>query len=168
MENELYTRAMDKNGRQGLKSRSRFLNSCVVRDFIITQNQWKVGEPDAQTYAPRLCNTQAMNSMKIVIPLHLISWKKTPNDAVTWQRQSQFTPKMKANAIPRLLSSLVWIDQQNQCSGMTSCMEFMCNSVTFYFMEKLISYISRKCILPNMIRTVTAPVIFGKIHFLLI
>ena len=33
--------------------------------------------------------------------------KKNPNDAVTLQRQSQFTPKMKANAVPRLLSSLV-------------------------------------------------------------
>ena len=33
--------------------------------------------------------------------------KKTPNDAVTPQRQSQFTPKMKANAEPRLLSFLV-------------------------------------------------------------
>ena len=32
--------------------------------------------------------------------------KKTPNDAVT-QRHSQFTPKMKANAEWRLLSSLV-------------------------------------------------------------
>ena len=35
-----------------------------------------------------------MNSMKLVIPLHFISWKKTPNDAVTPQRQSQFTTKM--------------------------------------------------------------------------
>ena len=33
--------------------------------------------------------------------------KKTPNDAVTSQRQSKFTPKMKANALLRLLSSLV-------------------------------------------------------------
>ena len=49
-----------------------------------------------------------MNSMKLVIPLYFISWKKTPNDAVTPQRQSQFTPKKKA--VPRLLSSLVWID----------------------------------------------------------
>ena len=48
-----------------------------------------------------------MNSMKLVIPLHFISSKKTPNDAVTPQRQSQFTPKMKVNAVPRLLSSLV-------------------------------------------------------------
>ena len=54
-----------------------------------------------------------MNSMKPVIPLHFISWKKTPNDAVTPICQSQFTPKMKANAVPRLLSSLVWIDQYN-------------------------------------------------------
>ena len=36
--------------------------------------------------------------------------KKMPNDAVTPQCQSQITPKMKANAKPRLLSSLVWID----------------------------------------------------------
>ena len=51
----------------------------------------------------------------------------------------QFTPKMKANAEPRLLSSLVWIDSgvvvsqhrlesffhQMKCNGMTSFMEFM-------------------------------------------
>ena len=48
-----------------------------------------------------------MNSLKLVFLLHFISSKKTPNDAVTPQRQSQFTPKMKANAVPRLLSSLV-------------------------------------------------------------
>ena len=40
--------------------------------------------------------------------------KKMPNNAVTLQRQSQFTPKMKANADSRLLSSLVWIDQYNE------------------------------------------------------
>ena len=68
---------------------------------------------------------QHMNSMKLVIPLHLSSWKKTHNDAVTPQRQSQFTPKMKANAVPRLLSSLVWIDQYNECNRMTSFMELM-------------------------------------------
>ena len=51
--------------------------------------------------------------------------EKTPNDAVTPQRQSQFTPKMKANAVPRLLSSLVWIDQYNERNGITSFMEFM-------------------------------------------
>ena len=32
-----------------------------------------------------------------------------PNDAVTPQCQSQFTPKMKANAVLCLLSSLVWL-----------------------------------------------------------
>ena len=51
--------------------------------------------------------------------------KKSPNDAVTPQRQSQFTPKMKAIAIQRLLSSLVRIDQYNECNGMTSFMKFM-------------------------------------------
>ena len=44
-----------------------------------------------------------------------------------------------------------------------------CNSVTFYlFHEKLISDISRKCILPNMIGAVTASIIFGKTHALLV
>ena len=51
--------------------------------------------------------TDVLNSMKIVIPLHSISLKETPNDVVTPQRPSKFTPKMKANAVPRLLSSLV-------------------------------------------------------------
>ena len=40
-------------------------------------------------------------------------------------------------------------------------------SVTFYFMKNSFSDISRKWILPNMIRTVPALIIFGKIHFLL-
>ena len=66
-----------------------------------------------------------LNSMKPVIPLHCISWKKTPNDAVTPQHQSQFTPKMKANRVSCLLSSLVWIDWYHECNGMTSFMEFM-------------------------------------------
>ena len=66
-----------------------------------------------------------MNSLTVVIPLHFTSWEKTPNDIVTPQRQSQFTPKMKANVVPRLLSSLVWIDQYNECNRMTSFMEFM-------------------------------------------
>ena len=42
-----------------------------------------------------------------------------------------------------------------------------CNSVTFYFMKNSFSNIDRKCILPNKIVAVTAPIMFGKIHFLL-
>ena len=56
----------------------------------------------------------------------------------------QFTPKMKANAEPRLLSSLVWIDsdvevsqhrlescfQEIKCNGKTSFMEFMISGHT--------------------------------------
>ena len=37
----------------------------------------------------------------------------------------QFTPKMKANTVPCLISSLVWIDQYNEWNWMTSFMEFM-------------------------------------------
>ena len=58
-----------------------------------------------------LNHKQCMNSMKLVI---YFMKKDSKNDAVTPQRQSQFTPKMKANAVPRLLSSLVWIDQCNE------------------------------------------------------
>ena len=57
--------------------------------------------------------------------------KKTPSNAVRAQRQSQFTPKMKANAVPRLLSSLVWIDQYNECKGKTSFMEVMSCDISF-------------------------------------
>ena len=60
--------------------------------------------------------------------------KKTPNDAVTPQRQSQFTPKMKANAVPHLLSSLVWIDQYNECNGMTSFIEFIIGLIVYEIM----------------------------------
>ena len=38
----------------------------------------------------QVCITDSMKSMKLVIPLHFISWKKTPNDVVTPQRQNQF------------------------------------------------------------------------------
>ena len=116
--------------------------SCKCSNFfacklhIINQYLWVAGTclgglhlpdmlpPPFPSYIPT-CGRLNMNSMKLVIPLHFISWKKTPNDAVTPQRQSQFTPKIKANAIPRLLSSLVWIDQYNECNGMTSFVEFM-------------------------------------------
>ena len=46
-----------------------------------------------------------------------VNQASTPNNAVTTQRRSQFTPKMKANALPRLLSSLLCIDQYNECNG---------------------------------------------------
>ena len=77
--------------------------------------------------------TNNMNSMKIIIPLHRISWKKTPTDTVTPQRQNQFTSKMKANAVPRLLSSLVWIDQCKECNGMTSFIEFTRQEIKLLF-----------------------------------
>ena len=55
-----------------------------------------------------LCkDTCFMNSMKMSFRYMLYHDTKTPNDAVTPQHQSQFTPKMKTNAIPHLLSSLV-------------------------------------------------------------
>ena len=43
-----------------------------------------------------------------------------------------------------------------------------CPSVTFYYLNNSLYDISRKCILPNMIRAVLALILFGKMHFLLI
>ena len=56
-------------------------------------------------------------------------------------RQSQFTPKMKANAVLHLLSSLVWIDQYNECNGITIFMEFMM-SRPFFVVFQLRSFIA--------------------------
>ena len=92
-----------------------------------------------------------LNSMKHVITLHFISWKKTPNDAVTQKRQSQFTPKMKANAVPRLLSSLVWIDHYNECNGITRFMEFLryLNNIEQKQLIRIIHYMGHESRRPN-------------------
>ena len=63
-----------------------------------------------------------MNSMKTCPSVTFYFMKNSFSDiSGKWilpntQCQSQFTPKMKANAISRLLSSLVWIDQYIECS----------------------------------------------------
>ena len=41
----------------------------------------------------------------------------------------QFTPKMKANAKPHLLSSLVWIDHYNECNRLTTLIIFGKNAL---------------------------------------
>ena len=75
-----------------------------------------------------------MSSMRRATPLHFILWEKTPNNAMTPQRQSQFTPKKKANAVPRSPSSPAWIDQYDECHGMTSPTETMiCTTMQFNF-----------------------------------
>ena len=43
-----------------------------------------------------------------------------------------------------------------------------CPSVTFYFLKNSFSDMSRKWILPSMIRAGTALIVLGEIHFLLI
>ena len=42
-----------------------------------------------------------------------------------------------------------------------------CNSVMFYFMKNSFPDVSRRWILPNMIRAVPILIIFGRIHLLL-
>ena len=44
-----------------------------------------------------------------------VSRKRILPNMIRAVNQSQFTPKMKANAVSRLLSSLVWIDQYYKC-----------------------------------------------------
>ena len=48
-------------------------------------------------------------SRKWILPnmIRAVNRQKTPNNGVTPHSHSQFTPKMKANAVSRLLSSLV-------------------------------------------------------------
>ena len=52
--------------------------------------------PPLQTVMFKLF-AEYINFLKLAIPKHFISLKKAPNDAVTPPRQSQYTPKMKAN-----------------------------------------------------------------------
>ena len=66
---------------------------------------------------------QVMNSMKPVIPLNI-------------HCTGQFTPKMKANAKPCLLSSLVWIDAgvvMSQYRLESFFHEIKCNGMTIKF-----------------------------------
>ena len=71
--------------------------------------------------------------------LCFISWKNSFSDisreCILYQiwlgrltdctdRNGQFTPKMKANAVSRLLSSLVWIDHCNECNRLTALIIF--------------------------------------------
>ena len=101
-----------------------------ILSWLSNQSNVKITQNFQHSFTPgfeiKWINYSFMNSMKFVIPLHLISGIKIPNDAVTPQRQSQFTPKMKTNVVPCLLSSLVWIDQYNACNRLTNFMELMC------------------------------------------
>ena len=109
-------------------SRQKICQPCFEAKWIgiNTRNTWCIiFKWDSFNIKQHMFSKVFMNTMTLVIPLHFISWKKTPNDAVTPRHQSQFTPKMKANAVPRLLSSLVWIDHYNECNGMTSFMVYL-------------------------------------------
>ena len=83
-----------------------FINSCVAHNFG-TRNKTIVKNKRAGLKSK--CNMRRLllswgiknvkrskkfitflNYMTLVIPLHFIWWKETPNDAVTPQRQSQF------------------------------------------------------------------------------
>ena len=78
-------------------------NTDILTNEKITKNESQLFFP-----FPIFSATPFMNFMQTghSITINFMK-KKTPNDAVTPQRQSQFTPKMKANAVARLLSSLV-------------------------------------------------------------
>ena len=66
-----------------------------------------------------------MNSMKLVISLHFISWKRLQR--MLWHLDARVNShqRRKQTRFSHLLSSLVWIDQYNECNGMTTFMEFM-------------------------------------------
>ena len=68
----------------------------------------------------------------IVISLHLFHEKRL--QTMLWHHNVRVNSherwKQTHLMVPRLLSSLVWIDQYNECNGMTSFMEFMISSKT--------------------------------------
>ena len=68
---------------------------------------------------------------------------------------------LKWVTFPKFLNDVF---HSNHVIGMNSMQT--CNSVTFYFMKNSFSDVSRKWIVPNMIRAVLAYFIFGKIHLL--
>ena len=68
--------------------------------------------------------TLYMNSMKLVIPLHFISWKKDSKRCCDTTTPESIHTKDESKCSSHLSSSLVWIDQYNECNGMTSFKEF--------------------------------------------
>ena len=64
------------------------------------------------------CNLKelGMNSMKLVVPLLLFNEKKTPNDAVTPQHQSQFTPKRKVLRVDHHLRGCIAVESDSRIS----------------------------------------------------
>ena len=62
---------------------------------------------------------QNMNSMKLVIPLHFYLIKKDSKWCCDTTTPESIHTKDESKP------SLVWIDNYNECSGMTSFMEFM-------------------------------------------
>ena len=66
-----------------------------------------------------------MNSMKLVILLLFISRKGLQTMLSHHNARVNSHLRWKQTAVLRLLSSLVWIDQYNECNRMTSFMGFM-------------------------------------------
>ena len=67
-----------------------------------------------------------MDSMKLLIPSHFISWKKTQKMLLHCKVRVNSHQRWKVSVVPHLLSSLL-IYQYNKCNGITSLMEFMIN-----------------------------------------
>ena len=123
------------------KSSSIMLNSTVTFWRENVCSLWMDLLID-KTFSPVLCKARgSWIPWRLSFRYMLFHDTKTPNDAVTPQRLSQFTANMKANMIPRLLSSLVWIDHCNQCNRMRSLMEFMGCCQCFVYQEFIRFYL---------------------------
>ena len=95
--------------------------------------------PPTTTFLPN-CRCNIKPIFRFHLKIEKVREKCHPVTWIPWNLSfryihctGQLTPKMKANAEPRLLSSLVWIDsgvvvsqhRLESCNGMTSFMEFM-------------------------------------------
>ena len=91
-----------------------YVTACkrsYINRKIISYKRWHTMNDTMIQWSWILC--------KLVILLHFISWKNSLSDisrkciipyTINRANLSQFTQKMIANAVSRLLSSLVWID----------------------------------------------------------
>ena len=100
---------------------------------------------------PEMSHRPFMNTMKLVILLHFVSWKKTPNDVVTPQRQSQFTPRWKQTRF-RLcfhlwceLTSTMNVTEWQVSWNSRSMLE--CSNCHNQVIEVKLSLLSRTCVL---------------------
>ena len=74
------------------------------------ERSWLTGFDPRRTIGSRSNGKECAKRVELLAPEKVITWDPRNLSFCYIYGTGQFTPKMKANAEPRLLSSLVWID----------------------------------------------------------